>query len=194
MGRARSCSLRHGIIPIQIPRSRGACVNARLAPGEAMRIERASLSVRFNRVSGDSRCPADALCIQGGSAAVRITVRSDRSTRDYELHTGDMRPVQHDDMTIALVQLSPYPFSSRTIQPEEYRATLIVIAPSATSAISVPFQRESRRSSRICLTSRSDRRTCGTNVSRPSGPALRTRILQGRCRQFPKPSLGLPSA
>jgi hypothetical protein len=97
-----------------------------LAPGEEMGIEGASLSVRFNGVSGDSRCPADAFCIQGGSAAVRITARSDRSTRDYELHTGDMRPVRHEGTTIALVQLSPYPFSSRTIPPDEYRATLKV--------------------------------------------------------------------
>lgn len=97
-----------------------------LAPGEVMGIEGASLSVRFDGVSGDSRCPADALCILGGSADVRITAISDRSTRDYVLKTGDMRPVQHEGVTIALVQLSPYPFSARTIEPDEYRATLRV--------------------------------------------------------------------
>jgi hypothetical protein len=98
-----------------------------LAPGQAATIERASLSVRFNSVSGDSRCPADAVCIQGGSADVRITAVGDRSTRDYVLRTGDMKPVQHDDLTIALVQVSPYPFSSRTIAPDEYRVTLKVV-------------------------------------------------------------------
>lgn len=97
-----------------------------LAPGETMRISGRSLVLRFNGVSGDSRCPADAFCIQGGSAAVRITTVSARSTRDYELHTGDMRPVVHEGFTIALIELSPYPFSSRTIQPDEYRATLKV--------------------------------------------------------------------
>jgi hypothetical protein len=34
--------------------------------------------------------------------------------------------VQHDGVTIALVQLTPYPFSSRTIAPGDYRATLKV--------------------------------------------------------------------
>ena len=97
-----------------------------LAPSEAMRIDGTSLSVRFDRVSGDSRCPADAVCIQGGSADVRIRAQSDGLTRDYDLRTGDMQPVQHEGLTIALVQLAPYPFSSRTIQPEEYRATLKV--------------------------------------------------------------------
>ena len=97
-----------------------------VAPGQSTGIGGASLSVRFNGVSGDSRCPADAICIQGGSADVRITATSDGSPRDYVLRTGDMRPVQHDDLTIALVELSPYPFSSRTIAADEYRATLKV--------------------------------------------------------------------
>jgi hypothetical protein len=97
-----------------------------LAPGQAMTIDGASLSVRFDGVSGDSRCPADALCIQGGSADVRITAIGAGSRSEYALKTGDMRPVQHGDLTIALVQLAPYPFSSRTIAPDEYRATLKV--------------------------------------------------------------------
>jgi len=97
-----------------------------LAPGETMAIESASLTVTFNRVSGDSRCPADAFCIQGGSADVHITATSNGSRRDHVLKTGDMKPVQHGDTTITLVQLSPYPFSSRTIASNEYRATLKV--------------------------------------------------------------------
>ena len=97
-----------------------------LAPGQAAVIDDAALSVRFNRVSGDSRCPADAFCILGGDALVHVTATSRQSSRDYELHTGDMRPVQHEGTTIALVQLQPYPFSSRTIAPGDYRATLKV--------------------------------------------------------------------
>lgn len=97
-----------------------------LAPRESRAIDGASLTIRFTGVTGDSRCPADAVCIQGGSAEVRITAVSDDSTRDYALMTGDMRPVQHGSFTIALVQLTPYPFSSRTIPPDDYRATLRV--------------------------------------------------------------------
>jgi hypothetical protein len=97
-----------------------------LAPGDAMAIEGASLSVRFNRITGDNRCPADAVCILGGSADVNVTATSDRATRDYVLRTGDMRPVQHDNFTITLVQVQPYPFSARTIEPDEYRVTLRV--------------------------------------------------------------------
>ena len=97
-----------------------------LAPSETISIEGTSLSVRFNRITGDSRCPADALCILGGSADVSMTAISERSTRDHVLRTGDLQPVQHDEFTLSLVQVSPYPFSARTIEPNEYRVTLKV--------------------------------------------------------------------
>ncbi|HUE86087.1 MAG TPA: hypothetical protein VMO26_08415 [Vicinamibacterales bacterium] len=97
-----------------------------LAPGEAVAIERASLSVRFNRITGDNRCPADAACILGGSADVSVTAVSESSARDYVLRTGDMQPVQHDGFTISLVQVSPYPFSAQTIERHEYRVTFTV--------------------------------------------------------------------
>jgi hypothetical protein len=97
-----------------------------LAPGEVMGIERAGVRVRFDAVEGDSRCPADAFCIQGGDALVRISVLSGSAEDDYDLHTGDMRPVRHHELTIVLEELQPYPFSSRTIDPGEYRATLRV--------------------------------------------------------------------
>lgn len=99
-----------------------------LAPGERVSLQGTSLTVGFVGVSGDSRCPADALCIQGGDAIVTIEVRGEGRNRVvYELHTGDMRPVTHDDILISLVDLSPYPFSSRTIAPDEYRATLTAV-------------------------------------------------------------------
>jgi hypothetical protein len=97
-----------------------------LAPGDARRIEGESATLSFVGVTGDSRCPADAICVLGGSATARITVASGLSTRIYELTTGDMQPVVHDGLMIALIQLSPYPFSGRTIAPDEYRATLKV--------------------------------------------------------------------
>ena len=98
-----------------------------LAPRESAKIADTGLSIRFVGVRGDSRCPADAVCIQGGDAIVDIEVLSFGGGRQgYELHTGNLQPVVHEGLTIALVKLEPYPFSSRTIQPDEYRATLLV--------------------------------------------------------------------
>ena len=86
------------------------------------------MRIRFLRVSGDSRCPADAFCIQGGDALVHIRAESPGDASDYELHTGDStRAVAvHAGFRIELSRLEPYPFSSRTIAPGDYRATLNV--------------------------------------------------------------------
>jgi hypothetical protein len=98
-----------------------------LAPGQTAGVTEAGITLRFDGVSGDSRCPIDAICIQGGDALVEIAVLPTRgNSQAYALHTGDMRPVAYEDLTIALVELSPYPFSARSIQPSDYRATLRV--------------------------------------------------------------------
>lgn len=101
-----------------------------LAPGEAAAIHGTSLRVLFQRVSGDSRCPADVVCIQGGDALVHVRAADGRAA-DYELHTGDASraAVTHDGFRIELVSLQPYPFSSRVTQPDEYRAMLRVTRP-----------------------------------------------------------------
>lgn len=110
------------------PVSPGGPVNERvvLAPGETASVAGAGIQVRFLGVTGDSRCPADALCIQGGDAVVRIEAAPavGGSTSPFELHTGTLQPVRYGDLTIALETLAPYPFSSRTIPPNQYRATL----------------------------------------------------------------------
>jgi hypothetical protein len=98
-----------------------------LAPGGSARITGADLSVRFMGVQGDSRCPADAVCIQGGDAIVRVEAQSSTGgAKPYDLHTATSQAVRHGDVSIALVELAPYPFASRPTQPGDYRATLRV--------------------------------------------------------------------
>jgi hypothetical protein len=97
-----------------------------LAPGQQAQVEHTALSVKFLRVEGDSRCPANALCITGGDALVKIEVASSNKKTAYDLHTGDMKPVTDGDFTIALVQLQPYPFGGKATEPGDYRATLRV--------------------------------------------------------------------
>jgi hypothetical protein len=100
---------------------------ATLAQGKTVSIVE-GVTLHFVGVSGDSRCPADATCLQGqgGDAIVKLQVTSAGDQRDVELHTGSMQPVTSGSLTIELLQLMPYPFSSHPIQPDEYRATLRV--------------------------------------------------------------------
>jgi hypothetical protein len=98
-----------------------------LTPGRTVAVSEGGVSLRFEGVTGDSRCPIDAICITGGDALVQLTVVPDSGAgRAYVLHTGDMRPVSHSDLTIALVDLTPYPYSARPIVPDDYRATVRV--------------------------------------------------------------------
>lgn len=97
-----------------------------LAPGDTVRLTGTVLLLRFDGVEGDSRCPADAICILGGDAVARVTVIAGDTRRSYDLHTGSLQPAHHDGYTITLVELSPYPFSARPIAPGEYRLTVRV--------------------------------------------------------------------
>jgi hypothetical protein len=103
-----------------------------LAPGEAAAVEHTDLRVQFVEVTGDSRCPGDAVCIQGGDAIVHVRVLEDeRSAASYRLHTGNqaLAAVTHGSVRITLEELQPYPFASRPTAPGDYRATLSVTRP-----------------------------------------------------------------
>ena len=112
-----------------IPTGPTAPLNERfvLAPGGVVSLPDARASVQFVGVHGDSRCPADALCIQGGDAIVQIRLLDTGEVTPYDLHTGDSRrgSIVHRGLRLQLVELQPYPFSSRPIDPADYRATLI---------------------------------------------------------------------
>lgn len=98
-----------------------------LGVGESTAIAGTALLVEFAGVTGDSRCPADAICIQGGDAIVHVRATGN-GTASYELHTGDAAraTVAHGRYLISLVELQPYPFSSSPINPADYRVTLVV--------------------------------------------------------------------
>jgi hypothetical protein len=99
-----------------------------LAIGESVAVSAASIVIDFTGVTGDSRCPADVVCIQGGDAIVAVRVSGAGLAATYELHTGDTSraSVTHRGYRITLVTLQPYPFSSRIITDAEYRATFTV--------------------------------------------------------------------
>ena len=97
-----------------------------LAPGATADIEGTGVRVEFVAVAGDSRCPADVVCIQLGEAVVHLRVYDGMITA-YELRTGnpDRGSVMHHGLRIELVEVQPYPFSNRRIRPSEYRVTLV---------------------------------------------------------------------
>jgi hypothetical protein len=99
-----------------------------LSPGQVAFVDGVGVRLTFVDVAGDSRCPADAVCIQGGDAVVRVRGAAGTSTATLELHTGDATraAASFQGVRVQLLELQPYPFSSRSISPRDYRASLRV--------------------------------------------------------------------
>ena len=97
-----------------------------LRSGGSAALER-GLTITFDRVVADSRCPMDALCIWAGDAVVALSISGGAGgpvTR--ELHTYLESEASYPGYSIKLLALAPYPRSDRTIRPSEYVATLTV--------------------------------------------------------------------
>jgi hypothetical protein len=89
------------------------------------------LTVTFDRVRSDSRCPMDVACITAGDAVVVVRLASQGGGQaERELHTNPgsagTADASYQSYAIALVALTPYPRSDRPIRPEDYVAMLTV--------------------------------------------------------------------
>ena len=88
------------------------------------------LTMSFDRVASDSRCPMDAFCVWAGDAIVSVTVSRDGQKVNRDLHTqANGSEATYSGYTIKLISLAPYPRAGRQIQPGDYVATLSVAAP-----------------------------------------------------------------
>ena len=107
-------------------------VELTLQPGQVTAVASTPLRVRFDRVASDSRCPADALCIQSGDALVvfRVSVEggaaADISLRTRGGTTGENLTAVVGGYELSIAGLQPYPVSSSPIVPGDYRVTLVV--------------------------------------------------------------------
>jgi hypothetical protein len=102
-----------------------------LAPGQSATVPSTTLAIRFDGVTTDSRCPADALCIQLGYAeAVFAVTEGGQPASALALRTlGDASVARVGRYRLELETLQPYPYSRRQIPADEYRATLLVERP-----------------------------------------------------------------
>jgi hypothetical protein len=100
--------------------------NFELAPGMRARIASANVTVVFERVTSDSRCPRDVVCIWSGNAAVQLRVEtSEGRVWSGSLNTNvEPRLTPLDNYELSVVALSPDPVSSSSIEAERYRLTL----------------------------------------------------------------------
>ncbi|HSB57948.1 MAG TPA: plastocyanin/azurin family copper-binding protein [Nitrosopumilaceae archaeon] len=90
-----------------------------------------NIKIKFLNVTQDSRCPSDVKCAWQGQAVVTVNIKqNDQELGDFKLTSvagqEDAAIKKFIGQQIKLVNVSPYPVSTRTIQPSDYVATFIV--------------------------------------------------------------------
>lgn len=96
------------------------------------------LTLTFDQVTADSRCPADVLCVWEGEGVTRFLVQRGDAVPDTLTLTipghapetyEDPNPVVHDGYAYTLQRLSPYPMQpSPDVPRHPYRALVKVEA------------------------------------------------------------------
>ena len=82
--------------------------------------------ITFSEILEDSRCPADALCVWEGRVSMGIDVKNKEGIQNVILTSADKTTAYFDSYKIDLVNVLPYPFSSKTISLGEYSATILI--------------------------------------------------------------------
>ena len=97
-----------------------------LAPGQSNAV--GTVTVKLIRVTEDTRCPINALCIQMGDAHVALEVSAPGTRREVELQllNPTKRATQVRGYTIEVEDVTPYPYTVVPTPPGDYRVTLRV--------------------------------------------------------------------
>jgi|GEM_PF-1187923 len=117
-----------------------------LQVGQKVVLELEPLTITFDTVLEDGRCPSSVQCAEAGFARIVVVVQSaEQSPIVYDMNSEPfykaemglgVNTVTHSGYNIQLLKLDPYPeMIDQTIQLEDYRATFVVnMAPPTPTA------------------------------------------------------------
>ena len=82
------------------------------------------LTLSFDKVASDSRCPANAVCIWQGAATAKFSFTKNGELHSFDLSTITKSPAYAKDTTIAgykieFINLSPYPGTFTPPAPDD---------------------------------------------------------------------------
>jgi hypothetical protein len=98
-----------------------------LRVGRSATVAGEGLTVSFQGVPSDSRCPTGVQCVWAGNAVVQVVLSKDGKALGAELNTNQApTSVDYLNYNVALVSLAPYPSSGGSISQSQYRATFVV--------------------------------------------------------------------
>ena len=98
-----------------------------MKPDETVTLD--GLTLTFEGVGNDSRCPTGETCVWAGDAAAAFTFEKAPAAAVHRtLHTSGRyeRQSEYDGFVIGLDDLRPYPKTGASIARGDYRATLVV--------------------------------------------------------------------
>jgi hypothetical protein len=86
------------------------------------------ISITFEAVTEDSRCPRGVQCMWEGNASVRLTLESGDETQVVILgSTVEPRKASFAGYAIGLRQVMPYPLPEWPVEPESYWARIAIL-------------------------------------------------------------------
>ncbi|HSR66701.1 MAG TPA: hypothetical protein VLU25_02075 [Acidobacteriota bacterium] len=101
--------------------------------GRSARIADQDLTVTFEEVLEDSRCPQGVDCIWQGRATIRLTLRQGEEKHSLQLTaqagSPELAETRQGNYLLRLTDLLPYPKEGQTIPPTDYTATLLIAEP-----------------------------------------------------------------
>ncbi|WP_283133167.1 hypothetical protein [Rhizohabitans arisaemae] len=99
-----------------------------LAPGESARPADGSLTVTFDKITEDSRCPKNVTCVWEGDAIAELTIATPTGRAVHRLHTNARFATSADvgGHRVQLVKVTPERLTADPIAPGAYRAVLTI--------------------------------------------------------------------
>ncbi|MEN8614944.1 hypothetical protein ABFB09_06665 [Dehalogenimonas sp. THU2] len=100
-----------------------------LSPGKSAVIESEDMTITFDKVLNDSRCPESVTCIWAGQVQVLVTIELDGRKETLTLTqsglTGDPASQLYEKYVLEF-NISPYPQTEQTIRVADYRLEITV--------------------------------------------------------------------
>jgi len=98
-----------------------------LPAGKTAAISGENLSIKFDKVTGDSRCPSDVICVWAGEAKCDIAFIYKGVNYPVTLTAGGSNPDNYAFENYKVYfNLQPYPISTQQIAPGDYRLVITV--------------------------------------------------------------------
>lgn len=84
----------------------------------------ASTTITAEAITEDSRCPSDVQCIQAGLVRVALSLATPSGTSTMQLEP--RQTATTETLAITLDDVTPYPISTKKIEPADYRLILTI--------------------------------------------------------------------